>query len=507
MTAFVLVSGNYTGGWVWQEVAERLRGSGAEVHPVTLTGMGEGGPPADAHTDLETHVEDLLRVIDAVREPQLVIVGHDYGIHPVLGAADRRPERISRIVYLDAGLPQDGDSVLATLRDPSVRERLLQRAERSADGRWIAPPPLDEQDVWGSMAGLTEPARQRLTTLAVPQPLGTFTGPLRLSGALAALPTSGIFCTAGGMSVALLQNMVRMGDPRLQPLADPRVGFFDLDTGHWPMLSRPAELAELLLRAAAGEGTRLVADERPDFHGPFLLDVEQRPRERVGTVDLYLPDVPADAAPRPAVILVHGGPVPAEARPTPRDWSIFTGYAGYLASQGVVGVTFDHRLHDIGDYGVAAEDVAAAVELVRADPRVDADRVALWFFSGGSLLSTPWLAAPPPWLRCLAATYPMLAPLPNWGFSDARFSPAAALAGAGELPIVLTRVELEFPELVPTVEKFLAAGKECGARVEVIDVPLGHHGFETIDHTEPAREAVRRAVASVLGHLGSLDTA
>lgn len=75
------------------------------------------------------------------------------------------------------------------------------------------------------------------------------------------------------------------------------------------------------------------------------------------------------------------------------------------------------------------------------------------------------------------------------------------MRSAGRLPIVLTRVELERAEIAVTVEEFLAAAEKCDADVEVIDVPLGHHGFETIDRTEQARDAVERAVRSVLGHL------
>ncbi len=238
---------------------------------------------------------------------------------------------------------------------------------------------------------------------------------------------------------------------------------------------------------------------RPAHLRPFLLDVPELPRERIGTVDLYLP---AHAeAPRPAVVFVHGGPVPAGARPTPRDWPTLTGYARYAAGEGVVGVTLDHRLHDVADYERAAGDVAAAVERVRADPRVDADRIALWFFSGGGLLAADWLAAPPAWLRCLAATYPVLAPLPNWGLPGGRFRPAEAVAQAGALPVVLTRVGLESPEIAATVEEFLATATGCGAHVEVVDVPNGHHGFETRDPTDESREAVHHAMRTVLGRL------
>lgn len=501
MTAFILVSGAHTGGWVWDEVAAQLRESGAEVHPVTLTGMGEHRHPAGPETDLETHVQELVRLIDSVDAPDVVMVGHCYGIYPAYGAADRRPERVARIVCVDVVLPQDGEPALQLVPDEAVRERLLRRAEQAEDDDWLLPPPaVEDWQQWGSIAGVPEDALARLTRRAAPQPPATLTQPLRLSGALAEVPTTGVLCAANGPGIALLESLVQLGDPRLKALTDPRVSFFELGTGHWPMLSTPGELADVLLRAAAGEGHRLTAaeDEQPSHLRSFLLDVPERPRERVGRVDLYLPD--ADG-PRPAVVFVHGGPVPPDMQPTPRDWPTFTGYARYVASLGAVGVTLDHRLHDLGDYGRAAEDVAEAVELVRADPRVDADRVALWFVSAGGLLSADWLAAPPPWLRCVAATYPILAPLPSWTLVEDRFRPATAVRTAGQLPIVLTRVGLEHSALAAKVEEFLAAAKDCGADVEVIDAPLAHHGFETIDHTEQTRDAVRHAVRSVLGHL------
>ncbi|MDT0451079.1 alpha/beta hydrolase [Streptomyces hesseae] len=495
MTAFVLVSEAFTGSWIWQEVVAGLRSAGAEAHPVTLTGMGDPTRPAGPGTDLETHIEDVARAIDSVDAPEVVLVGHGYGIHPVLGAAGRRPGRVARIVYLDSGLPQDGDAPLKVVPDPAVHELL---AGRDGGGdRLIPAPALDEWGRWGSLDGVPGEALERLTRLAAPQPAGTFTQPLRLPEEVAGLPTTGVLCTANGSSIEMVEAFVRLGDPQLRALVDPRVSFFELPTGHWPMLSCATELAEVLVQAGAGEGYRLSVDGRPREES-FLLEVPEMPRERVGRVDLHLPD--ADG-PRPAVVFVHGGPFPADLRPTPRDSATFTGYGRYAASLGVVGATVDHRLHDLADYGRAAEDVAAAVELVRADPRVDGERVALWFFSGGGLLSADWLAAAPSWLRCVAATYPVLAPMPNWGLVPDRFRPAEAIQRAGRLPFVLTRVQLERPEIAATVVEFLTAAEKCAAAVEIVDVPGGHHGFETLDHTEEARRAVERAMGSVLGHL------
>ncbi|MEU3234170.1 alpha/beta hydrolase [Streptomyces anthocyanicus] len=500
MTAFILVSGMFTGTHIWQDTAARLTARGAEVHKVALTGLDAPRAAAAPGVDLETHIADVLAVIDSVGaagDRRIVLVGHDYGIHPAVGAADRRAERVDRIVHLDSGLPRDGVPALAAVPDQSLRERLAGAA--GADG--VLPPPAHEEwPRWGSTAGVPDAALDRLTALAAPQPLGTLLQPLRLTGAVDPVPTTGVLCTGNGTSIELVQMLVRLGDPALRPLTDPRVSFFELPTGHWPMLSLPAELTDVLLRAAAGEGHRLepVDDTAGPGHlRPFLMDVPDVPRERHGNLDLYLPDA---EEPRPAVVLVHGGPVPADARPTPRDWPGLTGYARCVAGDGAVGALLDHRLHDLGDFERAAADVAAAVEAVRADPRVDGDRVALWFFSGGGLIAADWLDAPPAWLRCLAATYPVLAPLPNWGLSESRFRPVRAVANAGALPVVLTRVGREMPEIAATVEEFLAAAKDCGADVEVVDVPHGHHGFETIDSTDESRTAVRHALRTVLDH-------
>ncbi|WP_137994109.1 alpha/beta hydrolase [Streptomyces vilmorinianum] len=498
MATFVLVSGPFTGGWVWDEVTARLQKSGAEVYPVTLTGMGD---PAGPDTDLETHIEDLVRLIDRIDAPGVVLVGHDYGIHPVLGAADRRPVRIARIVYLDAGMPRDGDPALAFVPDQEVRERLS-----SGEGGPTVPPPSgDGWEHWGSTDGIPVDALDRLDRLSVPQPSKTLTQPLRLSGSPFDRAVTGVLCTANGSSLAMVEMAVASGPPQFRVLAGPEVTFFELGTGHWPMLSAPEELAGVLLRAAVGEGHRVSAPaehERPQYLGPFLMDVAEAPRERIGRVDLHLPaDLPDADHPRPAVVFVHGGPISPDQRPGPRDWPMYVGYSRLAASMGAIGVMPEHRLHGLADYARAAEDLAEAVELVRADPRVDEDRVALWFFSAGGLLSSDWLAAPPPWLRCVAMSYPVLAPPPGWTLVDSRFRPASTVGSAGALPIVLTRVGLEHDVIATTVEEFLTAAGNTGADVEVIDVPLAHHGFETIDHSEQTRDAVDRAARSVLGHL------
>ncbi|AXE24661.1 alpha/beta hydrolase [Streptomyces globosus] len=509
MNAFILVGGMFTGSWIWEETAARLADAGARAHPVELTGLGARRADSGPGTDLEAHVADVLRVIDAIPAgagPDLVLVGHGYGVHPVLAAADRRAGRIARLVYLDAGPARDGAPALAAVPDRALREKTADAGAQERGGALAPPAAAAEWQRWGSTAGLSGPALDRLTRLAAPQPLGTLLQPLRLSGAVSQVPATGVLCTAGGAGIDMVQMQVGLGDPALQALAEQGVTFFELATGHWPMLSLPAELAAVLLSAAEGGGRRLIpaSGELPPHLRPFLFadrELPVVPRERSGAVDLYAPEGDGPRGARPAVVFVHGGPVPAGARPTPRDWPAFTGYARLAAGQGLVAATVDHRLHGTGDHALAAQDVAAAVDRVRADPRVDAGRVALWFFSGGGLLSADWLQAPPPWLRCAALTYPLLAPPPAWAMPGGRFRPADAVREAGSLPVVLTRAGRESPEFAATVEGFLVAARRCGAHVDVIDVPDGRHGFETLDRTDTARAAVHQAVRTVRAHL------
>lgn len=235
----------------------------------------------------------------------------------------------------------------------------------------------------------------------------------------------------------------------------------------------------------------------PDYLRPFVLPVEPVTPERHGNIDLYLPQT---TGPRPAVLFVHGGPVPVDLRPTPRDWPVYQGYGSLSAARGVVGVTIDHRLHDPAGYALAAADVEDAVRTIRADPRVDPDRLAIWFFSGGGLLLADWLSRSPSWLRCVAATYPLLAPLPGWNV-DPRFRPAEAVSAPGTPPIVLTRVGRERPPLAEAVEAFILAARAAGARLTIVDVPNGRHSFDMLDDTDESRDAVTQAFDAVLATL------
>lgn len=534
MSVFILVPGFFTTGEVWAEVAGHLEATGAEVHVVDPV---RSDAPGRRDIVLDTHVEQVVAAIDRAGpapDRDIVLVGHDYGVYPALGAADRRAERVARLVYVDAAPAPDGVPALAAVPDQALRARLAAAVRPDSAGSDSAghdaagpgasgpdaalsggpliggalpPPAPHEWQGWGSTRGLSAAVRERLTDLSAPHPLGTLTQPLKLTGAAASAPTTGVLCHYNGSTIESVRMLARLGTPALQPLLRPDVTFFELHTGHWPMLSCPGELADVLVRAAADEGERLTTPEATDpdtdtagAPRSFLLDVPLLPRERHGSTDLYLPPRRQQAGPLPAVVFVHGGPVPPGMGP--RDWPVIQGYARYAASRGVIGVALEHRLHDVTDYPVAAGDVADAVEAVRADARVDADRIALWFLSGSGPLTAEWLDGPPSWLRCLVAGYPVMSPLPNWGVPAGRFRPAQTVAAAASLPMVVLRPELEQPVIAATVDEFLAAAAAQDVPVDVIDIPGARHGFEDLDHTGEARDAVRRAMTHVLNHLG-----
>jgi pimeloyl-ACP methyl ester carboxylesterase len=239
MTTYVLVPGFWLGGWAWRPVAQTLRKRGHEVHAVTLTGMGEGAAPARPETDLDTHIDDVVRLLESQDLRDVVLVGHSYGGLVTTGAADRIPERIARLVYVDTGpLP-----VGMSQNDFTPPEQQAANAELVAshgDG-WLLPPPP-----WAALAAdvpdVDDEAIEALVARSVAQPWRTATSPVKLSGRWESLPRLGIFCTFTTEQVHALAPTV----PAFRHMAGDGWQYADLPTWHWPMFSRPAELADIL---------------------------------------------------------------------------------------------------------------------------------------------------------------------------------------------------------------------------------------------------------------------
>jgi pimeloyl-ACP methyl ester carboxylesterase len=108
---YVLVHGAWGGGWDWRGVDDRLRAAGHRVHRVTLTGLGERVHLMSPQVDLSTHVDDVVNTLVYEQLRDVILVGHSYGGMVITGSADRASDRIRRLVYIDAFLPEDGESV------------------------------------------------------------------------------------------------------------------------------------------------------------------------------------------------------------------------------------------------------------------------------------------------------------------------------------------------------------------------------------------------------------
>ena len=170
---FVLVHGAWHGGWCWRRVADRLRRDGHAVFTPTLTGLGERSHLLRPGIDLATHVADIVNLMRWERLSDVVLCGHSYGGFVISGVAEEMPALIRSIVFLDAFLPENGDTILK-LTGPAVQDAIRAALQRNDLG---VPPRSAEA------FGVNAADRQWVDDLCVPQPIGTFTSPIALSGA------------------------------------------------------------------------------------------------------------------------------------------------------------------------------------------------------------------------------------------------------------------------------------------------------------------------------------
>ncbi len=235
MTNFVLVHGAFHGGWCWSRVAGILRADGHTVFTPTQTGLGERHHLLSPSITLDTFVDDICAVLEAEELHDAVLVGHSFGGVSITGVADRMPERVRHLVYLDSRILQAGQTMLDA--DPE-RSGAWQRIATQGDGASIPPPPATyfdcpqpEDVAW---------IGRRLT----PHPLGTFISPLNLANPVIG---NGRPCTY----VASVDPIYPWLEPcRVWARAQPGWGWAEIAAGHDAMVSAPAALAALLVRLA-----------------------------------------------------------------------------------------------------------------------------------------------------------------------------------------------------------------------------------------------------------------
>ncbi|MGC5396187.1 alpha/beta fold hydrolase [Streptomyces sp. DT20] len=230
MTEFVLVAGAWLGASAWDEVVPGLRAAGHGAHPVTLTGVGERrGLPVGP----QTHVTDIVDEVERLGPRDVVLVGHSYSGIPVGQAASRIGDRLARVVFVDAGVPADGESfVSAWWQGPAALE-----AEIAGNGgSWAPPAPADFEG-----QGLTEEQTARIVADATPHPGASLSDPAVLGRPLDGLPATYAKCLLDGPEPSDDVAALLTGDSW---------ELVTMDTGHWPMYSRPAELVRILTAAA-----------------------------------------------------------------------------------------------------------------------------------------------------------------------------------------------------------------------------------------------------------------
>ena len=137
MGVFVLVHGGFSGGWYFPHTAKYLRNAGHDVFTPTLTGLGERAHLANPEVGLDTHIQDIVGVLECEDLHEVILMGHSYGVMPVTGTAEKVPERISRLVYLDAPPPTNGQTWCDILGEEASTS-LINLANQEGDG-WHVP--------------------------------------------------------------------------------------------------------------------------------------------------------------------------------------------------------------------------------------------------------------------------------------------------------------------------------------------------------------------------------
>lgn len=213
-----------------------MRAGGCEVYTPALTGLSDRSHLLDCGVDLNTHITDVASLLFYEDLSEVVLVGHSYGGMVITGVAAQVPERLRRLVYLDAYVPADGQSESDLW--PAEMRAAIQADKAASRGLRQPPPP--------AILGISDPAlADWVKARWTPQPLTTYTQPVpRGNAKSAALPRVYIHCTGGPTTTS----------PVFAPFAAKARAngweVHELAAGHMAMLTAPRDVAELLLQVA-----------------------------------------------------------------------------------------------------------------------------------------------------------------------------------------------------------------------------------------------------------------
>jgi pimeloyl-ACP methyl ester carboxylesterase len=232
MARFVLIPGAWLGAWAWKEVTPLLEKEGHSNYPVTLTGMGERVHLATKDVGMETAIQDVLNVIKYNNLDDFVLVGHSFAGKVAAAVADRLEEKVQKVVYVDAFRPE--------------RVRTPQGAFNPA-GEFGPPPegsyaiPLTEEIIGRIGKDVVGSKREWMMSQATPWPIKLATDPITLSKNYDEVQEAYVFCSLSGDPI---DEIIAGKWGKLE-------GPYELiETGHWPMITKPDELARDLTSLA-----------------------------------------------------------------------------------------------------------------------------------------------------------------------------------------------------------------------------------------------------------------
>lgn len=233
-------------------------------------------------------------------------------------------------------------------------------------------------------------------------------------------------------------------------------------------------------------------------------------------MDIYLPPGRAPGARLPVIFFIHGGYIPRNTTFLPKEWGVYQSYGRLAAASGLAGVTFNYRYWGWSreDMERSFGDVLDAIRFVRsqaAEYSVDAERVALWAFSGGG----PHLAIPLreklDFVRCLVSFYAILdlSLQTRWAKLDAEkeksaeFSPVTYLRKDGPKfpPVFIGRAGHDSPVINGAVDRFVAQALALNQMIELMNHPEGRHGFDILNDDSRSREIIARALEFIKAHI------
>ena len=226
MADIVVAHGAWSAGWAWKKMRPLMAARGHVLWTPTYTGLGERAHLAGPDVNLSTHITDVTQMLEMEDLRDVVLIGHSYGGMVATGVAGRVPERLDRLIYLDAFVPEDGQSLaMLTGQDPDA-----WRA--AAEDGWKAPPRPMPPDT--SRADLAWAMRRRMS-----QPIECFLEPVRVTGAGARLPRHYIYALKKDAqdSFGRFWRRAKM---------EPRWTAHEIDSSHNPHITTPDALADLL---------------------------------------------------------------------------------------------------------------------------------------------------------------------------------------------------------------------------------------------------------------------